>query len=453
MEKKSNLILDVNEKPSIGKWIILAFQHVFAMFGATILVPILVNSAAGAEVLTIPVTLVASGIGTLIYILCTKGKSPVYLGSSFAFIAPITAAYLKGGVSGAMTGIMAVGLIYVIFAIIIKIIGKNWLDKLLPPVVIGPMIMIIGLGLAPSAISQIGLSSGAALEWQPIVVALVAFLTTAIVAVAAKGFLKVIPFLIGIVAGYLAGVAVGIVDFTPITEAAVVGVPNFLIPFVSYTPNFSAILTIAPIALVTIAEHIGDHTALSAIMNRDLLKDPGLDRTLLGDGIATFVAGAIGGPANTTYGENTSVVGMTKVASVWVIGLAAVIAIVLGFFTKFTALISTIPNAVLGGVSLLLYGFISVNGLKVLIQNQVDFNNTKNVIVASAMLVLGLGGATISIVSGDLAVTISGMSLAAIVGIILNLCLPTEKSEEDKPKKEKTKKATKKSAKKETVNA
>ena len=451
MEKKSNLILDVNEKPSIGKWIILAFQHVFAMFGATILVPILVNSAAGAEVLTIPVTLVASGIGTLIYILCTKGKSPVYLGSSFAFIAPITAAYLKGGVSGAMTGIMAVGLIYVIFAIIIKLIGKNWLDKLLPPVVIGPMIMIIGLGLAPSAISQIGLSSGAALEWQPIVVALVAFLTTAIVAVAAKGFLKVIPFLIGIVAGYLAGVAVGIVDFTPITEAAIVGVPNFLIPFVSYTPNFSAILTIAPIALVTIAEHIGDHTALSAIMNRDLLKDPGLDRTLLGDGIATFVAGAIGGPANTTYGENTSVVGMTKVASVWVIGLAAVIAIVLGFFTKFTALISTIPNAVLGGVSLLLYGFISVNGLKVLIQNQVDFNNTKNVIVASAMLVLGLGGATISIVSGDLAVTISGMSLAAIVGIILNLCLPTEKSEEDKPKKEK--KTTKKSAKKETVNA
>ena len=451
MEKKSNLILDVNEKPSIGKWIILALQHVFAMFGATILVPILVNSAAGAEVLTIPVTLVASGIGTLIYILCTKEKSPVYLGSSFAFIAPITAAYLKGGISGAMTGIMAVGLIYVIFAIIIKLIGKNWLDKLLPPVVIGPMIMIIGLGLAPSAISQIGLSSGAALEWQSIVVALVAFLTTAIVAVAAKGFLKVIPFLIGIVAGYLAGVAVGIVDFTPITEAAIVGVPNFLIPFVSYTPNFSAILTIAPIALVTIAEHIGDHTALSAIMNRDLLKDPGLDRTLLGDGIATFVAGAIGGPANTTYGENTSVVGMTKVASVWVIGLAAIIAIILGFFTKFTALISTIPTAVLGGVSLLLYGFISVNGLKVLIQNQVDFNNTKNVIVASAMLVLGLGGATISIVSGDLAVTISGMSLAAIVGLILNLCLPTEKSEEDKPKKEK--KTTKKSAKKETVNA
>ncbi len=429
MEEKNGLLLDVNEKPSIGKWIILAIQHVFAMFGATILVPILVNSGAGEEVLTIPVALVSSGIGTLIYILCTKGKSPVYLGSSFAFIAPLVAAYLKGGISGAMTGVMVVGLVYVVFAILVRLIGKNWINKLLPPVVIGPMIMIIGLGLAPSAIGQIGLASGTSLEWQPIVVAIVSFLVTAIVAVAAKGFLKVIPFLIGIVSGYLTAIAVGIVDFTPFTEAAVVGVPNFVIPFIHYTPNFSAILTIVPIALVTMAEHIGDHTALSTIINKDLLQKPGLDRTLLGDGLATFVAGAIGGPANTTYGENTSVVGMTKVASVWVIGLAAIIAIVLGFFSKFTALVSTIPNAVLGGVSLLLYGFIAVNGLKVLIQNKVNFNDTKNVVVASAMLVLGLGGAAISIVSGDISVTISGMSLAAIVGIILNLCLPKEKEE------------------------
>lgn len=448
---ETKLLLDVNEKPTIGKWIILAIQHVFAMFGATILVPILVNSSAGTEVLTIPVALATSGIGTLIYILCTKGRSPVYLGSSFAFIAPLAAAYLKGGVSGAMTGIMVVGLIYVIFATLIHFIGKDWIHKLLPHVVIGPMIMIIGLGLAPNAISQIGLGTDTQIEWKGVIVALITFLTTAIVMVRGKGFLKIVPFLIGIVVGYIASICLGLVDFTPVAEAAFFSMPNFILPFVNYIPNFSAILTIAPIALVTIAEHIGDHTALSAIMNRDLLKDPGLDRTLLGDGIATFVAGAIGGPANTTYGENTSVVGMTKVASVWVIGLAAIIAIILGFFTKFTALISTIPTAVLGGVSLLLYGFISVNGLKVLIQNQVDFNNTKNVIVASAMLVLGLGGATISIVSGDLAVTISGMSLAAIVGIILNLCLPTEKSEEDKPKKEK--KTTKKSAKKETVNA
>ena len=442
MEEKSSLILDVNEKPSIGKWIILAIQHVFAMFGATILVPILVNSGAGEEVLTIPVALISSGIGTLIYIVCTKGKSPVYLGSSFAFIAPLIAAYLKGGISGAMTGIMTVGLVYIVFAIIVKLIGKNWINKLLPPVVIGPMIMIIGLGLAPSAIGQIGLTAGTELQWQPLVVALVSFLVTAVVAVAAKGFLKVIPFLIGIVSGYLTAIAVGIVDFSPLAEAAIVGLPNFVIPFIHYTPNFSAVLTIAPIALVTMAEHIGDHTALGSIINRDLLKEPGLDRTLLGDGIATFFAGLIGGPANTTYGENTSVVGMTKVASVWVIGLAAIIAIVLGFFSKFTALVSTIPNAVLGGVSLLLYGFIAVNGLKVLVQNKVDFNNTKNVIVASAMLVLGLGGAAISITSGDLSVTISGMSLAAIVGIILNLCLPgieENKEIENREEKKETK--------------
>ncbi len=449
--EKTKMTLDVNEKPPIAKWIILALQHVFAMFGATILVPILVNSAAGETVLTIPVALVTSGIGTLIYILCTKGKSPVYLGSSFAFIAPLAAAYLKGGISGAMTGIMAVGLIYIIVAIIIKLVGKNWLDKILPPVVIGPMIMIIGLGLAPSAISQVGLASGTPLDWKIILVAAVSFLVTAIVMTRAKGFLKVIPFLIGIVSGYVLSVILGLVDFAPVAEASFFSVPNFIIPFVNYAPNFSALITIAPIALVTLCEHIGDHTSLSNIIGKDLIKDPGLDRTLLGDGIATFVAGALGGPANTTYGENTSVVGMTKVASVWVIGLAAIIAIVIGFLGKFTAIVSTIPNAVLGGVSLLLYGFIAVNGLKVLIKNQVDFEKSKNIVVASTMLVLGLGGAAISIVSGDLSVTISGMSLAAIIGIILNLILPDEKTEEEQKEIENQKKEKKaeKKAKKE----
>ena len=425
--EEQKMLYDVNEKPPIAKWIILALQHVFAMFGATILVPILVNTAAGEVVLTIPVALVTSGIGTLIYILCTKGKSPVYLGSSFAFIAPLAAAFVKGGISGAMTGVMVVGLIYVVFAIIIKFAGKNWLDKLLPPVVIGPMIMIIGLGLAPSAISQIGLGTGVDVDWRGVAVAVVTFLTTAIVMVRARGFIKIIPFLIGIVTGYILSIILGLVDFTPVLEASFFSMPSFVIPFVSYMPNFSALLTIAPIALVTMAEHIGDHTALGTIIGKDLLKDPGLDRTLLGDGIATFVAGLFGGPSNTTYGENTSVVGMTKVASVWVIGLAAIFAICLGFLGKFTALVSTIPNPVLGGVSLLLYGFIAVNGLKVLIQNQIDFGKSKNVVVASSMLVLGLGGAAISIVSGDLSITISGMSLAAIVGILLNLFLPAEK--------------------------
>jgi len=428
MEEKK-LLLDVNEKPEIAKCIILAIQHVFAMFGATILVPILVNSTAGQEVLTIPVALVTSGIGTLIYILCTKGKSPVYLGSSFAFIAPLAAAYLKGGISGAMTGILVIGLIYVVFATIIHFIGKNWINKLLPHIVIGPMIMIIGLGLAPNAISQIGLGTESQIEWKGIIVALITFLTTAIIMVRGKGFLKIVPFLVGIVTGYVASICLGLVDFTPVAEAAFFSMPNFIIPFVDYVPSFSALLTIAPIALVTMAEHIGDHTALSTIIGKDLLKNPGLDRTLLGDGIATFVAGILGGPANTTYGENTSVVGMTKIASVWVIGLAAIIAICLGFLGKFTAIISTIPEPVLGGVSLLLYGFIAINGLKVLIENQIDFGKSKNIVVASTMLVLGLGGAAISIVSGDLSITISGMSLAATVGIILNLLLPEEKME------------------------
>ena len=428
--KTKKMTYDVDEMPPIGKTLILALQHVFAMFGATILVPILVNAAAGETVLTIPVALVTSGIGTLIYLVCTKKKSPVYLGSSFAFITPIAAAYTKGGISGAMTGIMAVGVIYVIIAIIIKFAGKAWLEKLLPPVVIGPMIMIIGLGLAPSAISQIGLSSGTAIDYRVLLVALVSFLVTAFVMTKAKGFLRIIPFLIGIVAGYIVAVIFGLIDFKPVVEASFFGVPKFVIPFKDYKPSFIALVTIAPVALVTLCEHIGDHTSLGNIIGRDLIKDPGLDRTLLGDGIATFVAGLLGGPANTTYGENTSVVGMTRVASVKVIGIAGIIAIVIGFLGKFTALVSTIPNAVLGGVSLLLYGFIAVNGLKVLIKNKVDFEVSKNVVVASSMLVLGLGGAAISIISGDLSVTISGMSLASIVGIILNIIIPNEKNEE-----------------------
>ena len=429
--KEKKMIYDINEMPPIGESIILAFQHLFAMFGATILVPILVNAAAGEEVLTIPVALVASGIGTLIYILCTKGRSPVYLGSSFAFIVPVAAAYTKAGIAGAMTGIMGVGLVYIIVALIIKLVGKEWLEKLLPPVVIGPMIMVIGLGLAPSAISQIGLTDGTVFDWKVLLVAIVAFLTTAIIATKAKGFFKIIPFLVGIVTGYVVACLVGIVDFKPIADAKFFEIPKFVFPFINYKLNFTALLTIVPVALVTMCEHIGDHTSLSHIIGKDLIKDPGLDRTLMGDGLATFVAGAIGGPANTSYGENTSVVGMTKVASVKVIGLAAIFAIIIGFLGKFTALFSTIPGAVLGGVSLLLYGFIAVNGLKVLIKNQVNFENPKNIIVASSMLVIGLGGAAISIASKDVSVTISGMSLAALVGVLLNVLLKSDEEEKE----------------------
>lgn len=424
--KNSKMLLDVNDKPPLLKWLLLSLQHVFAMFGATILVPILVNKAVGSEVLSIPVALISSGIGTLIYIVCTKGKSPVYLGSSFAFITPMIVAFAKSGKESVFTGIMAVGLVYVLVALIIKAIGKKWINKLLPPIVVGPMIMIIGLSLAPTAIEEIGLNLEK-IPWKNIVVALISFLTTGILAVRGKGFLKVIPFLLGMVAGYISSIILGMVNLKEVFETSFIAVPNFYIPFVHYKLNFSALLTIAPIALVTISEHIGDHKVLSEIIGKDLIINPGLDNTLLGDGIATFTAGLIGGPANTTYGENTSVVGMTKTASVWVIGLAAIIAIIFGFLGQLTAIISSIPSPVLGGVSILLYGFISVNGLKILIQNKVDFENTKNVIVASPMLVLGLGGAAISIITKNISVSISGMSLAALVGILLNLFIKERK--------------------------
>ena len=424
--KNSKMLLDVNDKPPLLKWLLLSLQHVFAMFGATILVPILVNKAAGSEVLSIPVALISSGIGTLIYIVCTKGKSPVYLGSSFAFITPMIVAFAKSGKESVFTGIMAVGLVYVLVALIIKAIGKKWINKLLPPIVVGPMIMIIGLSLAPTAIEEIGLNLEK-IPWKNIVVALISFLTTGILAVRGKGFLKVIPFLLGMLAGYISSIILGMVNLKEVFETSFIAVPNFYIPFVHYKLNFSALLTIAPIALVTISEHIGDHKVLSEIIGKDLIINPGLDNTLLGDGIATFTAGLIGGPANTTYGENTSVVGMTKTASVWVIGLAAIIAIIFGFLGQLTAIISSIPSPVLGGVSILLYGFISVNGLKILIQNKVDFENTKNVIVASSMLVLGLGGAAISIITKNISVSISGMSLAALVGILLNLFIKERK--------------------------
>lgn len=426
MKRNSKMLLDVNDRPPILKWLLLSMQHVFAMFGATILVPILVNGAAGSEVLSIPVALVSSGIGTLIYIVCTRGKSPVYLGSSFAFITPMIVGFASAGKAGVFSGIMAVGLVYVLVALIVKAAGKKWLNKLLPPIVVGPMIMIIGLSLAPTAVSEIGLNE-ASVPWKNVVVALVSFLTTAILAVRGKGFFKVIPFLIGMIAGYITSMILGIVDFSAITSAKIISTPAFYVPFVHYKLSAKALLTIVPIALVTMAEHIGDHKVLGSIIDKDLIEDPGLDRTLMGDGFATFAAGLIGGPANTTYGENTSVVGMTKVASVWVTGLAAVIAIIFGFLGQLSAIISSIPNAVLGGVAILLYGFISVNGLKILIQNQVDFGNTKNVIVAASMLVLGLGGAAISIVTKNVNVSISGMSLAAIIGILLNLLVPEEK--------------------------
>lgn len=409
--------LDVHEKPkSIIAWIFMSLQHVFAMFGATVLVPVLTG-------LPVSVTLIASGVGTLIYIFFTKAKVPVFLGSSFAFIVAINASKveLPDGTfdfSAPYMGLMVVGIVYVIVGLIIKKVGSGWLKRLLPPVVIGPMIMIIGLVLAPNAISSAGLAN--ATSFKTPLVALVTFSTVILISIYAKGLLKIIPFLIAIIVGYGLAAALGLLDFSEIfKDASILSVPNF--NFVgTYKMNFTAIAMFAPIAFVTIAEHIGNHTVLGEVMDRDLLTDPGLDRTLLGDGVATFVSAAIGGPANTTYGENTGVVAMTKNASVWVTGLAAIFAIVLGFFGYIQAFILSIPDGVLGGMTIVLYGLIAGNGVKVMIQEKVDLSNMKNLIIVGAMLVVGLGGASIFITP---TVELSGMSLAALIGIVLNLIL------------------------------
>lgn len=419
MNTKANLLFDVYEKPAPFQGILLSFQHVFAMFGATILVPLILG-------MPVSVALFASGIGTLIYQVATQFKVPVYLGSSFAYISAMALAIkeMGGDISAAQTGIFFVGLIYVLIAGLVKAIGTKWIDTLLPPVVIGPMIIVIGLGLANSAVTSAGFVADGG--WKNVVVAIVTFLIAAFVNTKGKGFAKIVPFLIAIIGGYIVALLLGLVDFTPVLEAAWFELPGFYLPFEtgvfkSYNFYFGPeMVAILPIAVVTVAEHIGDHTVLSQICGRQFLKNPGLSRTLIGDGVATAVSALIGGPANTTYGENTGVIGMTRIASVSVIRNAALIAIAFSFLGKFTALISTIPSAVLGGMSILLYGVIASNGLKVLIESRVDFGQVRNLIVASSMLVLGLGGAVLNIG----AITLSGTALSAIVGIILNLVLP-----------------------------
>ncbi|MGL5540141.1 MAG: solute carrier family 23 protein [Erysipelotrichaceae bacterium] len=420
MEDQSNLVLGINERPKALQWGLLSFQHVFAMFGATILVPIITG-------FPISVALFASGIGTIIYTIITKGKVPVYLGSSFAYIGAvqIAVAAMSGDISAAQSGLVLVGLSYVVVAIIVRYVGKGWLNRLLPPIVIGPMIAVIGLGLAGNAVKD----ANFIVDGDPryMFVAIVTFLIAAYVSTKAKGFFKIIPFLTAVVSGYILSVVLGLVDFTPVMEAGWFTLPAFSLPFETgifdtwsfhFGPETFAML---PVVFVTIAEHIGDHTVLGKICGKNFLEDPGLEFTLAGDGIATAVSAMLGGPANTTYGENTGVIGMTKVGSVYVTAGAAVIAIVLSMIGKISALISTIPSAVLGGMAILLYGVIASNGLRILIDNKVDFTKQRNLIIASAMLIIGLGGAILPI--GKL-LTLSGTALAAIVGVTLNLILP-----------------------------
>lgn len=428
MADNKKLLYDVHESPALGKGLLLSVQHVFAMFGATILVPLLLD-------MSVSTALLASGIGTLLYMLSTRFSVPVYLGSSFAYISAVAFAkqQMNGDISAAQTGIILVGLTYILVAALIAKTGTGWIDRLLPPIVIGPMIIVIGLGLAGTAVNSAGFVQNG--DWRNMLVAAISFAVAVFIQTKGKGFFRVIPFLIAIICSYLVATLLGLVDFTPVKEAAWFALPDISLPFKTNINSFGQYklyfgpeaLAILPIAIVTIAEHVGDHMVLGEVTGRNFLKEPGLNRTLRGDGIATAVSAFIGGPANTTYGENTGIVGMTKVASVSVIRNAALIAIALSFCAKFTALISTIPDAVLGGMSILLYGVVASNGLKVLIRAKVDFGASRNLVIASAMLVLGLGGAVLQAGSS---LMISGTALAALTGVVLNLILPKETNHE-----------------------
>ncbi|WP_027963124.1 uracil-xanthine permease family protein [Halalkalibacillus halophilus] len=426
-------VLDIQEVPKWNKWLLLSLQHLFAMFGATILVPFLTEMPPN-------VALVTSGLGTLAYIVITRGRIPAYLGSSFAFIAPIIAASVADGLAGAMVGAFFAGIVYGLVALIIQVSGVNWLLRLLPPVVVGPVIMVIGLGLAPTAIDMAMNDSEGAYNGTYISIAAVTLAITIIASIFFKGFWNVIPILLGIVGGYLTALFSGIVDtsaikgnWSEITSSgsvsellqAIFVQPDFLIPFVHYQPldvlSFTIIAIMVPVALVTITEHIGDQMVLSKVTGRNFIKDPGLNRSLFGDGFATIIASSLGGPPNTTYGENIGVLAITRVFSVFVIGGAAVLAIFFGFIDIIAHVIESIPTPVMGGVSVLLFGIIASSGLRMLIDNQVDLGKKRNLIIASVILVIGVGGAFIEI-SDE--VQIAGMALAAIIGTLLNIILP-----------------------------
>ncbi|MGN0140675.1 MAG: uracil-xanthine permease family protein [Roseburia sp.] len=418
----------------VPKMLLLGLQHMFAMFGATILVPILVNTYFEGEGLSIQVTLICAGIGTLFFHLCSKLKVPAFLGSSFAFLGGFsTVASLDTGIYTDMTmgeklpyacgGIVVAGLLYLVLALIIKLVGIKRVMRFLPPVVTGPIIICIGLSLAPSAVSN------ASTNW---FLALIALAVIIIFNIWGKGMFKIIPILLGVVISY--GVALimnalgftnadgsAILDFSSIASAAWVGLP----PFQLCKFDITAILVMAPIALATMMEHIGDMSAISATVGENFIEDPGLHRTLIGDGLATSLSGLFGGPANTTYGENTGVLELSRVYDPRVIRIAAVYAILLSFVPKMAGVIGSMPSAIIGGVSFMLYGMISAIGVRNVVENHVDFTKSRNLIIAGVIFVCGLGfsgGLTFTI--GSTSITLTSLAIAALAGIILNAILP-----------------------------
>lgn len=419
--RNEEAVLDIHDRPKPAHWIGLSLQHLFTMFGATVLVPILVGIDPG-------IALVSSGLGTMVYLFVTKGKIPAYLGSSFAFIAAMQMLMKSDGYPAIAQGAMTTGLVYLIVSLIIKKIGSDWLDKILPPIVVGPVVMVIGLGLASNAANNAMFNNGE-YDFKYIAVALLTLGLTIFYNMFFKGFLGLIPILLGIVSGYLIALAFGIVDDEPIKEAAWLAMPNFEIPFVQYQPKLylNAITTMAPIAFVTMTEHIGHLMVLNKLTKRNFFQEPGLSKTLMGDGAAQIVAGLVGGPPVTSYGENIGVLAITRVHSVFVIGGAAVFAVGLGFVGKLSAVILSIPGPVISGISFVLFGVIAASGLKILIDNQINFDKKKNLLIASVILVIGIGGLVFKLNTFEL----SSMALATVLGIILNLILPeTARSEE-----------------------
>lgn len=440
MNQKKEAIYDAREL-GVPKMLLLGLQHMFAMFGATILVPILVNSYFNGEGLSIQVTLICAGIGTLFFHLCTKLKVPAFLGSSFAFLGGFnTVSKLDTGIFKDMSmgeklpyacgGIVVAGALYLVLALVVKLVGVKRVMRFLPPVVTGPIIICIGLSLAPSAVNN------AKTNW---LLAIIAFAVIVIFNIWGKGMFKIIPILMGVVISYVVAFILfkcgvhnpdgsAIFTFKAVKDAGWVDLP----PFQLCKFNITSILVMAPIALATMMEHIGDISAISATTGNNFIKDPGLHRTLIGDGLATAFAAAFGGPANTTYGENTGVLELSRVYDPRVVRLAAVYAILLSFSPKVAECIGSLPASIIGGVSFMLYGMISAIGVRNVVENKVDFTKSRNLIVAAVILVSGLGfGNGITFTVAGTSITLTSLAIAAILGIALNAILPGKDYEFD----------------------
>lgn len=417
------IMYDVEEMPKAGMLIGLSFQHLFAMFGATVLVPILVGIDPS-------VALLSSGLGTLAHLSVTKFKIPAYMGSSFAYIAAMQMLMKTDGIGAVAQGAITGGFVYLIVALIVKAIGNDWIDKILPPVVVGPIVMVIGLSLATTAVNSVMLNNGK-YDLTYLLIGMVTLLAVIFFNIYGKGIIAIIPILLGLLVGYLFTLMIGmvtgheIIQFAAVAKTKWISIPSVHIPLLSYGFKFypSAILTMAPIAFVTMTEHFGHVMVLNSLTKRDYFKDPGLEKTLTGDGLAQIIAGFLGAPPVTSYGENIGVMALNKIFSVYVIAGAAVFAALLSFVGKISALIQSIPSPVIGGISIALFGVIASSGLKILIESKVDMDNKKNLLIASVILVSGIGGLMLQ-VNG---LQISGVAFSTILGILLYQILPENK--------------------------